>query len=170
MVWENIEEDTKTSAKESLCLHKLKHYRPWFGEECLGFLDQMKRAEMQRVQGPSQSSVDNLINVRREASRHLIDPCQILITKHKITNLTAHMQHTTYSIQLQPCENTFLSDAPQHAIQHYFVPRIQVFPICPFDTGSLKLKMIMEHWWKLTDKKKNLIFVRKTYRIAIMST
>ena len=129
MAWENIEEDTKTSAKESLCLHKLKHYRPWFGEECLGFLDQMKRAEMQRVQGPSQSSVDNLINVRREASRHLIDPCQILITKHKITNLTAHMQHTTYSIQLQPCENTFLSDAPN---MRYSITLFQGSRIFPF--------------------------------------
>jgi len=80
------------------------------------FLDQMKRAKMQCVQGPSQSSVDNLINVRREASRQLTDPCQILITKHKIRNLTSHVQHKICSIQLQPCESTFLSDALRHAV------------------------------------------------------
>jgi hypothetical protein len=50
----------------------MKQYRPCFDEEGLGFLDQMKRIKMQWVQGPSQSSVDNLINVRHEASRHLL--------------------------------------------------------------------------------------------------
>jgi len=34
------------------------------------FLDQRKRAKMQRIQDPSQSNVDNLNNVRREVSRH----------------------------------------------------------------------------------------------------
>ena len=68
--WENIKENIKTSAKESLCLHELKQHKPWFDEECLGFLDQRKRAEMQWVQDPSQSDVDNLNNVRREVSRH----------------------------------------------------------------------------------------------------
>ena len=44
--WENTEENIKTSATESLFLHELKQYKPWFEEECLGFLDQSKRAEM----------------------------------------------------------------------------------------------------------------------------
>jgi len=41
-----------------------------FDEECLGFLDQRKRAKMQWIQDPSQSNVDILNNVRREVSRH----------------------------------------------------------------------------------------------------
>ena len=41
--WENIKENTQTSAKESLGLHELKQNEPWFDEECLGFLDQRKR-------------------------------------------------------------------------------------------------------------------------------
>jgi hypothetical protein len=28
--WENIKENKKTSAKESLGLHELKQHRPWF--------------------------------------------------------------------------------------------------------------------------------------------
>ena len=68
--WENIKENIKTSAKESLGLHELKQHKPWFDEECLGFLDQRKRAKMQWVQDPSQSNVDNLNNVRRNVSRH----------------------------------------------------------------------------------------------------
>jgi len=68
--WENIKENIQTSAKESLGLHELKQNKPWFDEECLGFLDQRKRAKMQWIQDPSQSNVDFLNNVRREVSRH----------------------------------------------------------------------------------------------------
>ena len=45
--WGNIKEIIKTSAKESLGLHELKQNKPWFDEECLGFLDRRKRAKMQ---------------------------------------------------------------------------------------------------------------------------
>ena len=34
---ENIKENIKTSAKESLGLHELKQNKLWFDEECLGF-------------------------------------------------------------------------------------------------------------------------------------
>ena len=51
-------------------MHKWKQHKPWFDEECLGFLDQGKRAKMQWVQDPCQSNVDNLNSVRREVSRH----------------------------------------------------------------------------------------------------
>jgi len=68
--WENIKENIKTSAKDSLGLHELKQHKPWFDEECLGFLDQRKRAKTQWVQDPRQSKVDNLNNVRHEVCRH----------------------------------------------------------------------------------------------------
>ena len=58
--WENIKENIKISAKVSLGLHELKQHKPWFKEECLGLLDQRKRATMQWVQDPSRSNVDNL--------------------------------------------------------------------------------------------------------------
>jgi len=34
-VWENIKENIKTSAKESLDLYELKQHKPWFDEESL---------------------------------------------------------------------------------------------------------------------------------------
>jgi len=37
--WEN-KVNIKSSAKENLVLHEFKHHKPWFDEECLGFLDQ----------------------------------------------------------------------------------------------------------------------------------
>jgi hypothetical protein len=44
----------------------LKQHKPWFDEECLGFLDQRKQAKMQWVQDPRQSNVNNLNIVRHE--------------------------------------------------------------------------------------------------------
>jgi len=40
--WKNINENNKTSAKESLGLEELKQHKPQFDEECSGFLDQWK--------------------------------------------------------------------------------------------------------------------------------
>jgi hypothetical protein len=41
-------------------LQELKQHKPWFEEECLGFLGQRKEAKMQWVQDLSQNNVDNL--------------------------------------------------------------------------------------------------------------
>jgi len=71
MTWGNIKENMKISAEESLVLHELKKNKPWFDEECLGFMDPRKRAKLQWIQDPSQSNVDILNDVRREFSRHL---------------------------------------------------------------------------------------------------
>jgi len=68
--WENTKENIKTSAKKSLGLQELKQHKPWFDEECLGFLDQRKRTKMQWIQDPSQRNVDNLNDIRRDANRH----------------------------------------------------------------------------------------------------
>ena len=67
---ENIKENIQTSAKESLGLDEFKQNKPWFHGECLGFLDQRKRAKIQWIQDPSHSNVDNLNKVRRQVSRH----------------------------------------------------------------------------------------------------
>jgi hypothetical protein len=66
--WENIKEDIKISAKETL--YGWKQHKPFFDEECSQFLDQRKQAKMQWLQYPNQSNSDNLNNSRHEASRH----------------------------------------------------------------------------------------------------
>ena len=43
MAWENIKENIKTSAKESLGLHELKQHKPCLDEECLLFLDERSK-------------------------------------------------------------------------------------------------------------------------------
>ena len=60
----------KTSAKRKLGLFELKQHKPWLHEEYLSFLDRRMQAEMQWLQDPKQINVDNLNNVRHEASRH----------------------------------------------------------------------------------------------------
>ena len=57
----------------SLCIRGFCFKTLWFetvDEEYLGFLDQRKQVKRQCVQDTKQSSVDNLNNVRCEASRH----------------------------------------------------------------------------------------------------
>jgi hypothetical protein len=44
--------------------------KAWFNKECAQLLDQRKQAKMNLLQDPNQSNVNNLNNVRREASRH----------------------------------------------------------------------------------------------------
>jgi len=68
--WENIPENIKTSAKDSLGLHELKQHKHWFDKECLRCLDQRKQAKMMWLQAPNQSSVHNLNNVKCDARRH----------------------------------------------------------------------------------------------------
>jgi hypothetical protein len=93
--WENIKENIKISDKESLGLHKLKHHKPCFDKECLGFLGQRKQAKMQWLQDPSQINVDNQNSVRSEASRHfrnknkgyLTAKIEVLETNSKIKNI-----------------------------------------------------------------------------------
>ena len=48
--WENVKENIQTSAKESLGLDELKQIKPWFDEECLGFLDQRLKFSGYRIQ------------------------------------------------------------------------------------------------------------------------
>ena len=52
-VWENIKENLKTAAKDSLGLHEWKQHKPWFDKECVDFLDQRKQAKMQWIRDPS---------------------------------------------------------------------------------------------------------------------
>jgi len=68
---QNSYSDFGTASGTVLGQHELKQHKPWFDEECLGVLDQRKQGKMQWVQDPSHSNVDNLNNVRREASRHI---------------------------------------------------------------------------------------------------
>jgi hypothetical protein len=67
--WESIRENIKTSVKDNLGYHRLKHNKPWFDEERSKLIDQRKQAKLQWLQNPSQINGDTLQNLRRETSR-----------------------------------------------------------------------------------------------------
>ena len=67
---ENIKENIKISANESLGMYQQKQHKPWFDKECSQFLDQRNQAKMQWLQDSNKSNVHNGNNVRCEASRH----------------------------------------------------------------------------------------------------
>jgi hypothetical protein len=66
--WDNIKENIKTSATEGLGIHEMKQHKPWFDDKCLVILDQRKQAKLEWIQDPSQSNVDNLNDIRRDAN------------------------------------------------------------------------------------------------------
>ena len=79
--WENIKENIKFSAKETLDMYGRKKHKQWFIEECSQFLGQRKQAKIQRLRDPNQSNVDNLDNASREANRYFMKKINIWKTK-----------------------------------------------------------------------------------------
>jgi primase-polymerase (primpol)-like protein len=68
--WNNINENIKTSAKESLGLYKLSSINHGLIKNVYFFLDQRKQVKRHWLQDPNQINVDNANNVRCEAGRH----------------------------------------------------------------------------------------------------
>jgi 50S ribosomal subunit-associated GTPase HflX len=68
--WDNIRENIKISAQESLGYCELKHSKPWFDEGCSKLADRRKQAKLQWLQFSSEANEDNLSYERWEASRH----------------------------------------------------------------------------------------------------
>jgi hypothetical protein len=67
--WGSIRDNMKTSAKDNLGYHRLKHNKPWFDDVCSKLIDQRKYPTLQWLQTPSQINGDNLQNLRHETSR-----------------------------------------------------------------------------------------------------
>jgi hypothetical protein len=45
--WESIREIIKTSTKDNIGHHRLKHNKPWFDDECSKLIDQRKQAKLE---------------------------------------------------------------------------------------------------------------------------
>ena len=122
--WEHIKENIQTSAEESLGLHELNQNKPWFDEECLGFLDQRKRAKLQWIQDPRQSNVDILNNVRREVSRHFRNKKKAYL-RDKIEELETNSKRSATDLKVikylpdhLPAYSSSPIDRPIHSFIH----------------------------------------------------
>jgi hypothetical protein len=67
--WDNIRENIKISAQESLGCCESKHRKPWFDEQCSRLVDRRNQAKLQWLRDPSEANEDNLSDVRQEDSR-----------------------------------------------------------------------------------------------------
>jgi hypothetical protein len=68
--WEKSTANIKILAKDSLGYYELRKHKSWFDEGCSKLLDQRKQATLQSLNDPSEINVENLKNIRREASKH----------------------------------------------------------------------------------------------------
>jgi hypothetical protein len=67
---ENVGQNIKMSAKDSLVHYELKQHKTWFDEELSNILHRRKQqAKLLWLQNPCQINEDNMGNVRYEASR-----------------------------------------------------------------------------------------------------
>jgi hypothetical protein len=85
--WESIRENIKTSAKDNLGYHTLKHNKPRFDDECSKLIDQQKQAKLQQLQNPSQINGDNLKNLRHGTCRTFRNKKKREYLKGKINEL-----------------------------------------------------------------------------------
>jgi uncharacterized FlaG/YvyC family protein len=90
--WDNIRENIKISAQESLGYCESKHRKLWFDEKCSGLFGGRKQAKRQWLQDPIEANEDNLIHVRREASRHFRQKEREYL-KEKINELESHSKN-----------------------------------------------------------------------------
>jgi hypothetical protein len=68
--WDNIRENIRILAQESLDYCQSKHRKPWFDDECSKLVDRRKQAKLLWLQDPSEVNEDNLSDVRWEAGRY----------------------------------------------------------------------------------------------------
>jgi hypothetical protein len=87
--WNNIREDIKTSAQESLGYCESKHRKPWFDEECSKLVDRRKQAKLRWLQDRSEANEDNLSDVRQETRRHFRNKKREYL-KNKINKLESN--------------------------------------------------------------------------------
>jgi hypothetical protein len=69
MACENVRENVKDSATDSLGYYDLKQHKPWFDNECSLLLYEGKQAKFSWLQNQSLTNGDNLNIVRYETSR-----------------------------------------------------------------------------------------------------
>jgi len=65
--WENIKENIKTLAKESLGLHESKQHKPWCDEECIGF----RSKETVKCSGYRNQNKEKLADISGAKRRHI---------------------------------------------------------------------------------------------------
>jgi hypothetical protein len=93
--WETIRDSIKISTKESLCCFEFKNHKQWCDEGCPKILYQRKEDKLQWLQDPREINVDNLNNVRSEASRYFRNKKKEYL-KGKINELATNSKNKNF--------------------------------------------------------------------------
>ncbi|KAJ4441296.1 hypothetical protein ANN_11150 [Periplaneta americana] len=70
-MWENIRDNIKIAAEQSIGYYQTKKKKPWFDEDCCMVVERRKQAKLKLLQDPVEVNRDNYFNIRREANRTL---------------------------------------------------------------------------------------------------
>ncbi|KAJ4435583.1 hypothetical protein ANN_18199 [Periplaneta americana] len=67
-VWENIRDNIKIAAEQSIGYYETNKRKPWFDEDCCMVVERRKQAKLKFLQEPVEANIDNYFNKRREAN------------------------------------------------------------------------------------------------------
>ncbi|KAJ4436047.1 hypothetical protein ANN_18674 [Periplaneta americana] len=70
-MWENIRDNIKIAAEQSIGYYETKKKKPWFDEDCCMVVERRKQAKLKFLQDPVEANRDNYFNKRQEANRML---------------------------------------------------------------------------------------------------
>ncbi|KAJ4441103.1 hypothetical protein ANN_10953 [Periplaneta americana] len=70
-MWQNIRDNIKIAAEQSIGYYETKEKKPWFDEDCSIVVDRRKQAILKFLQDPIEENRDNYFNERWEASHTL---------------------------------------------------------------------------------------------------
>ncbi|KAJ4430619.1 hypothetical protein ANN_19208 [Periplaneta americana] len=67
-MWENIRDNIKIAAEQSIGYYETKKKKPWFDEDCCMVVERRKQAKLKFLQYPVEANRDNYFNKRWEAN------------------------------------------------------------------------------------------------------
>ncbi|KAJ4447122.1 hypothetical protein ANN_09122 [Periplaneta americana] len=71
-MWENIRDNIKIAAEQSIGYYETKKKKPWFDEDSCMAVERRKQAKLKFLQDPIVENRDNYFNKRREANHEII--------------------------------------------------------------------------------------------------
>ncbi|KAJ4426281.1 hypothetical protein ANN_27093 [Periplaneta americana] len=70
-IWENIRDNIKIAAEQSIGYYETKKKKPWFDKDCCMVVERKKQAKFKFLRDPVEANRDNYFNKSREANRRL---------------------------------------------------------------------------------------------------
>ncbi|KAJ4442360.1 hypothetical protein ANN_03946 [Periplaneta americana] len=106
-MWENIRDNIKIAAEQSIGYYETKKKKQWFDDDCCIVVDRRKQAKLKFLQDPVEVNRDNYFNIRREANRTLRNKKRDYL-KEKLNEVETNNE----------CENISPLEQSHHNLKH----------------------------------------------------